>query len=251
MDYRIGAVLLYYITDRRQFPGSPAEQRRALLAKIAEAARAGVDYIQLREKDLTVRELEVLAGEAVAALARLKSEDRSLKTKLLINSRTDVALATGADGVHLPAGDLRPSEVRALAKAMAGNFVVGVSCHTAAEVAAAHAHGADFAVFGPVFEKDGPVEGGLDRLREACRTIAPVAHTEAAYPTVMPVLALGGITLANAADCLRAGAAGLAGIRLFQDAGDLTQLVRELRALDQPEAGTAAASAAKNCGRDH
>ena len=241
-------MLLYYITDRRQLPGSPAEQRRALLAKIAEAARAGVDYIQLREKDLAVRELEALATEAAALLAGLKSEERSLKPRLLINSRTDVALAAGASGVHLPAGDLRASEVRALVETAsrysvpgAQYFSIGVSCHSAEEVAAAAAHGADFAVFGPVFEKQGAVAGGLERLRAACRGLGAVAHTEGAHPTAMPVLALGGVTLQNAAECLRAGAAGIAGIRLFQDAKELGKLVRDLRALGQSQAGTAAA----------
>ncbi|HSE47639.1 MAG TPA: thiamine phosphate synthase [Terriglobales bacterium] len=233
-------MLLYYITDRRQLPGSPAEQRRVLLAKIAEAARAGVDYIQLREKELPVRELEELAAEAVALLAGLKSEDRSRKTRLLINSRTDVALAAGAGGVHLPAGDVRASEVRALVATATHNpqfatrdFLVAASCHAAEEVAAAAAHGADFAVFGPVFEKQGAVAGGLERLRAACRGLGAVARTEGAHPAAMPVLALGGITLQNAAECLRAGAAGIAGIRLFQDAKELAPLVAALRGLSQ------------------
>lgn len=241
-------MLLYYITDRRAFPGSPPEQRRALLAKIAEAARAGVDYIQLREKDLPIRELEALAAEAVAVLARVRLEDRSLKTRLLVNSRTDVALAVGADGVHLPAGDLLPSEARTIADAATRNsppatrrFVVGVSCHTAEEVRAGHAHGADFAVFGPVFEKDGKIEGGLARLRAACAPAAAITHTEGAYTGTMPVLALGGVTLANAAECLRAGAAGVAGIRLFQEASNLRMLVQELHSLEPVHVGTAAA----------
>lgn len=212
-------MLLYYITDRRQFPGAPAEQRRALLAKITEAARAGVDYIQLREKDLAARDLEALAREAMAALVPPTATHRPA-TRLLVNSRADVALATGAGGVHLPAGDLPASEVRALwhtsGAAARRAPVIAVSCHTAAEVAAAAAHGADFAVFGPVFEKGGHVENGLERLRAACAGRAAVARTEGASALPMPVLALGGVTLANAAGCLRAGAAGLAGIRLFQ-----------------------------------
>ena len=92
-------MLLYYITDRRQFPGTPPEQRDRLLAKIAEAARAGVDLIQLRERDLSARELLQLAMEAVAAVRETRNAKR--ETRLLINSRLDVALACGADGVHL------------------------------------------------------------------------------------------------------------------------------------------------------
>jgi thiamine-phosphate pyrophosphorylase len=219
-------LLLYYITDGRQFPGTPAAQRRALLAKIAAAARAGVDFIQLREKDLSARELEALAHESVQILERLRAEDRGLRTRLLINSRTDVALATAADGVHLPAGDLPAAEVRTLAgnrPPATSNFLIAVSCHTLAEVTAAAAQRADLAVFGPVFEKAGGRGVGMEALRQAC---AGVGEKK------MPVLALGGVTLANAAECLRAGAAGVAGIRLFQS-GEVGEVVARLRALPQ------------------
>ncbi len=102
-------MLLCYITDRCSFAGGDARQRAALLGKIAEAAEAGVDLIQLREKDLTPRALEELAREAVRAV-----REHSGTTKLLVNTRSDVALACGADGVQLPAGELPASEVRAL-----------------------------------------------------------------------------------------------------------------------------------------
>jgi len=234
-------MLLYYITDRRQFPGTPAEQRRALLVKIADAARARVDYIQLREKDMSARELEQLAQEAVAlvrALPTLVSKDQRPTTRLLINSRADVALAAGADGVHLPSGEIPASEVRALwvsaarnSKPESRNCSIGASCHSSAEVSSAESHAADFAVFGPVFEKSGEPGAGLAALRSACaRGANTVPKTEAGYATTMPVLALGGVTLANAKDCIRAGAAGVAGIRLFQD-DDVARVVAELRAL--------------------
>src|ERR1700726_4132726 len=106
--------LLYYITDRSQFRGDEHARRHALLAKVAEAARAGVDYIQLREKDLSTRELESLAREVVSIVhesSQLRAENRELRTALLINSRTDVALAVQADGVHLRSNDVRPQEV--------------------------------------------------------------------------------------------------------------------------------------------
>lgn len=196
---------LYYITDRRQFAGDAQEQERRLLAKIAECATAGVDLIQLREKDLGSRALEELALKAMAVLA-------GARTRLLINSRTDVALACGAHGVHLPANDLAASDARAIfARAGVSEPVIGVSTHSAAEVASAEAHGADFAVFGPVFEKSGTASrDGLEELRRICH------RTEAAQPP-MPVLALGGVTLENARLCLAAGAAGVAAIRLFQE----------------------------------
>jgi thiamine-phosphate pyrophosphorylase len=147
------------------------------------------------------------------------------RTQLLINSRTDVALACGAHGVHLPANDLAASEVRAIF-ARAGNSdpVIGVSTHSISDVASAESHGASFAVFGPVFEKSGSVNhDGFEQLRQICH------RTEAAQPP-MPVWALGGITLENAGECAAAGAAGIAAIRLFQE-NDVQALVKKLRSL--------------------
>jgi len=209
---------LYYITDRRQFPGEGHEQEQRLVAKIAECAAAGVEYIQLREKDLETRELEELALKAMAALS-------GSRTHLLINSRTDVALACGAHGVHLPANDLSASEVRSIF-ARAGNSepVIGFSTHSVAEVASAEAHGASFAVFGPVFEKSGSANReGLEQLRRICH------RAEAAQPP-MPVWALGGISLENAGQCVAAGAAGIAAIRLFQQ-NDVNALMKKLKSL--------------------
>jgi thiamine-phosphate pyrophosphorylase len=221
-------MLLYYITDRRQLPG---EQPNALLRRIAEAARAGVDYIQLREKDLCSRELERLARECVGVV-----RENSPLTKLLINARTDVALACDADGVHLPDGDLPASEVRALWMKVSHRApLIGVSAHSVADVRYAESHGADFAVLAPIFEKvQTTAKGiGLAALREACSALAAPGDVEAPYQGGFHVLALGGVNLANAADCLRAGAAGVAGIRLFQS-GDVAEAVRRLRAVGAP-----------------
>jgi thiamine-phosphate pyrophosphorylase len=212
------ALQLYYITDRRQFAGGAQEQEERLLAKIAECVAAGVEYIQLREKDPEARELEDLAHKAMAAIG-------VSRTQLLINGRTDIALACGAHGVHLPANAIAASEVRSIfARAGRSDPIIGVSTHSAAEVASAEAHGANFAVFGPVFEKEGSANReGLEQLRQICH------RTEAAQPA-MPVWALGGITLENAAQCAAAGAAGIAAIRLFQQ-NDVAVIVKELRAL--------------------
>ncbi len=233
-------MLLYYITDRTQFPGSEAERQRCLLEKIGEAARCGVDYIQLREKDLSSRELESLAREAVQivrASSSPRTENRDLKTALLINSRTDIALASGAAGVHLPANEISASEVKSVwtrslrssseSKRQPGRMdappaIVAVSCHSAEEVRKAFG-AADFVVFGPVFEKHnqppsalaGHVFNGLDTLCQVCAED-------------IPVLALGGVTLENFKMCLQAGAAGVAGIRLFQK-NDVRKVVEELR----------------------
>ncbi len=216
---RRGPALLCYITDRLQFPGDEAERRQRLLDRIAECAAAGVDYIQLREKDLSIRDLEKLAEKAVAAIPG------SSQARLLINSRIDVALACGAHGVHLPAEGLLASEARAIwARAGKSTPIIGVSTHSAAEVASAEAHGADFAVFGPVFEKSGTLNpAGLGQLKQAC-------HRPAVAGVPMPLLALGGVTLENARSCIQAGAAGIAGIRLFQQ-GDAAEVVRKLRAV--------------------
>lgn len=212
-------VLLYYITDRRQFGETREEQERKLLDKIRDCAAAGVDYIQLREKDLSTRELEQLAGKAMAAIPIGSS------AKLLINSRLAVALACGAHGVHLPGNCLSASDARAIfVQAGQSRPVIGVSTHTAIEVASAESYGADFAVFGPVFEKNAvPNRAGLQQL-------AALAGKPGRASPAMPVLALGGITLENAAECLAAGAAGIAAIRLFQQ-NDVASTIRILRRL--------------------
>jgi thiamine-phosphate pyrophosphorylase len=221
--------LLYYITNRSQLSGDGPARRRALLAKVAEAAHAGVDYIQLREKDLGGRELEMLARDALSAVRNsvsLRTENRERRTRLLINSRADVALAAGADGVHLRSEDISPEEVRHV-WALCGarppareKPSIAVSCHGLDDVDRAQKSGVDFAVFAPVFGKSnapGAPPAGLAALQKACRA-------------QIPVLALGGVTLENAASCLLAGAAGVAGIRLFQE-NNIEDVVRALRAL--------------------
>lgn len=216
-------MLLYYITDRKQFPGPEPRRRELLLAKITEAARAGVDYIQLREKDLPARELESLAREAVHIVRATRNAKR--ETRLLINSRSDIALATGADGIHLPSDDISVSDARALCSSVlmrklereTGNVIIAISCHTADEVGLAETQDVDFVVFGPVFEKVGTsLRVGLEALRAVCH----FGH--------MPVLAIGGVNLNNARACVEAGAAGIAAIRLFQE-NDVREIVGKLR----------------------
>jgi thiamine-phosphate pyrophosphorylase len=228
--------LLYYITDRKALAPDEPTRRRRLLEKISEAARAGIDYIQLREKDLPTRDLESLAQEAVAILHKLRTENEELKTALLINSRTDVAQAVGADGVHLRSNDISPKEVRQIwqaGKCGAGTFareisprppLIAVSCHSQAEVADAAAQAATFAVFAPVFEKKVSEEKGSEKEKPQPTGLAAL---EQACRASIPVLALGGVTLANAASCLEAGAAGIAGIRLFQE-NNIEQIARAL-----------------------
>jgi thiamine-phosphate pyrophosphorylase len=222
--------LLYYITDRAAFAADEPSRRKRVLEKIDEAARAGVDYIQLREKDLSTRELESLALEARQIIRELKSlapGPWSPTPLLLINSRIDIALAVGADGVHLRSDDISPQEVRKIWRCGAGANArdardprIAVSCHSREEVHKAAEAGASFAVFAPVFEKKdvlGSIPAGLVQLEQACRAS-------------IPVLALGGVNLGNAQACLDAGAAGIAAIRLFQE-NTVAEIVTRLRNL--------------------
>ncbi len=216
-------MLLYYITDRTAFAADEPSRRRRVLEKIHEATVAGVHYIQLREKDLSTHDLESLAREAVTAIREARpTANPTRPTTLLINSRTDVAMAAGADGVHLRSDDISPQEVRAVwknARVSPPAPQIAVSCHSPAEVAQAAANGATLAVFAPVFAKKNARPAGLAALREACTGVK------------IPVLALGGITLSNAVSCLEAGAAGIAAIRLFQenDVADVVNQLSEIR----------------------
>ncbi|MGH9535333.1 MAG: thiamine phosphate synthase [Terriglobales bacterium] len=184
-----------YITDRTALPAPNAGSVAALLAQIAAVGHAGIELIQLREKDLDGRALYQLA---VAARERLASSPG----QLLINDRLDIALAAGAAGVHLPAAGLPVAEVRRHAPA---GFIITQSCHSPAEVAAAARAGADWCVLAPIFST--PSKPGVAPLGvEAIRAAAGQGR----------VLALGGISAETISRCLEAGAAGIAGIRYFQ-----------------------------------
>lgn len=198
-------MIRYAITSRALFPGDEARRQESLIEQCARWAAEDIDFIQLREKDLPAGVLASLARSILAVIS-------ASQTKLLINARADVAMATGAHGVHLTAapGELTPAQVRHL-YAYAGRPTpfVSASCHTLDEVIQACTNGADAVLFAPVFGKIVAGEvitavAGLEALREACAIAAPVQ-----------VYALGGVTLENASSCIEAGAAGVAGIRLF------------------------------------
>lgn len=197
---------LYAITDRRFF-ARPEE----LLEQVILWAESGVDYVQIREKDLPADALTALTVQIVGMVRAAGSH-----TRVLLNGAPEIAAATGCDGVHLTssiADDVIASARAALRDALT-DPVISVSCHTISEVERARDRGATLALFAPVFEKRVGTEKrvdaeilpgqGLTALREACRVAAP-----------MPVFALGGVTVSNANDCVDAGAAGVAAIRLF------------------------------------
>jgi thiamine-phosphate pyrophosphorylase len=207
--------VLCYVTDRRSLAAEPATAKKLLLEKIEQAAAAGVDWIQLREKDLPARELADLAGEALRRIASAAA--------LLINDRLDIACACKAAGVHLGERSLPVKEARRLAglRCAGRDFLVGASVHSLEAAQEAERNGADYVIFGPIFatpskETFGAPQG-LTKLREVCQ------------PVAIPVLAIGGITVETAQECLAAGAGGIAAIRLFQDAQDIKRVVARLR----------------------
>ncbi len=204
------ALRLYLITDRTRTAGRP------LLDVVEQALHGGVDAVQVREKDLPASELVDLAQD-------LRELCRRYGARLLINDRVDVALAVGADGVHLPVDSFSPGEARQL---LGPNAVIGASTHNLAEARAAVAGGADFIVFGPVFDTPskrafGPPVG-LEALAEVARACAA------------PVLAVGGVTADRIASVRRCGAQGIAVIGAILEARDPRAAARELRAALEP-----------------
>jgi thiamine-phosphate pyrophosphorylase len=212
-----------YVTDRRSF-GS-AEPIESVLAKIRAAIAAGADWVQVREKDLAARKLLALARDAVEAAKGAAGGKRSGEARVIVNDRLDVALAAGAAGVHLGEGSLPAREVVRWCRG--GNapaeFLIGVSCHSLEEAREAAGAGASYVFFGPVFETPSKRSfgrpQGMARLAEVCRSVR------------LPVIAIGGVNEENGAECLRAGAAGVAAIRLFQEARDPAALAGQVARL--------------------
>jgi len=175
-------MIRYYVTDRNQAD---------IFSCVTRAVRAGIDMIQVREKDLSARDL-------FDVVSRIRDLAAGTKTRVLVNDRLDVALAAGVEGVHLPSNGLQPARARPFVK------LLGVSTHTIQEAIAAENAGADFILFGPIFPTPGKTAVGLEPLKQVVLSVK------------LPVLAIGGITTANTEDVLRVGASGIAGIRIFQ-----------------------------------
>ena len=209
----LAATLLCLITDRRALGPDPGACEQ-LVRLAGAAARASLDIVQLRERDLAARDLVALAR-------RMRDAMRGTATRLVVNDRLDVAIAAGADGVHLATHSLSPRAIRACTGA---GLFVGASTHSAAEVAEAEAGGADYVVCGPAYD--------TPSKRAFGEPLGPALVGAIARSARIPVLALGGISRENAGEALAAGASGLAAIRLFQEAwleGRLAALVADLR----------------------
>lgn len=202
--------ILYLITRGASKPSttSKSPEFEAILKQIASAISAGVDLLQIREKDLSARVLFELVEHAAALT-------QGTSTRLLVNDRADIAAGAGADGVHLTTQSMGAATIR---RTFGESFLIGVSTHSLEEALTARTEGADFVVLGPVFETPSkkhygrPV--GLDELSQVTMALED-----------FPVLALGGITTSNARDCLATGASGIAGISLFGDPDRVASVV--------------------------
>lgn len=195
--------------------------------RIHNAIEAGADWVQIREKDLAARDLLSLASDAGSVAKSTRRAESPAPARVFLNDRLDVALASGAAGVHLGKDSIPAAE--AIRWCRAGNapaeFSIGVSCHSLEETRHAENSGADYVIFGPVFDTPskrafGPAQG-IARLAEVCRSVR------------IPVVAIGGVNAVNASECLRAGAAGIAAIRMFQEAESVDELRRTIAKLHQ------------------
>jgi thiamine-phosphate pyrophosphorylase len=196
--------IVCYVTDRNFFHST--DPVGSMLAHIRTAIAAGVDWVQIREKDLPGRELLALV-RAVVGMAN----DRASKARVIVNDRLDVALAAGARGVHLGDQSLPAREIVRWCRAgnVPAGFLVGVSSHGFERAREAEDADANYVFFGPIFDtpakKSFGAPQGIPKLAEVCRSVR------------IPVIAIGGVNKVNSDECLRAGAAGIAAIRLFQE----------------------------------
>jgi thiamine-phosphate pyrophosphorylase len=206
--------IVCYVTARSAFGVAQTAAATELIARVRTAVAAGVDWIQVREKDLPSRALVALVRDVIGA-AESGTEPAG---KVIVNDRLDVALTAGADGVHLGRESVPVAEV--VRWCCSGNapkeFLIGVSCHTVSEALEAQTAGASYLFFGPVFDTPskrafGPPQGAA-KLAEICLGVR------------LPVLAIGGVSAENSMECLRAGAAGVAAIREFQQDADGAQM---------------------------
>jgi len=206
VTFRFEKPIIYLITNGEATESNFDDARRSILDTVHLAVEEKVSLIQLREKHLSARSLFELTAAAVAVT-------RNSATRLLVNDRADIALAAGADGVHLAANSLPVGVIR---NSFPRDLIVGVSAHSVEEAVIAKRSGADFAVFGPVFESPGKgAPTGLAVLSEACSELGQ-----------FPVIGLGGINSSNYESVLAAGASGIAAIRFLNDPDSLRTISR-------------------------
>ena len=187
--------LTYLITKGDSNTSNFNEKKAEILEALRVSIESGIKLFQIREKQLTAKLLFELVSEA-------SSIARGTGTKLLVNDRADIAMAAKADGVHLPANSVSADVIR---RNFPADFIIGVSAHSLAEAESAAKQGADFVVYGPVFETPGKSEPlGLDELRRVCKSLSG-----------FPVIALGGINETNYRSVLDHGASGFAAIRFL------------------------------------
>ena len=218
-----GKPIVCYVTERKSLCADDvaATPTASVLSQIRRAITAGVDWVQIRERDLSGQDLLALACRAVSA-AR---ETRTAGGRIVINDRADVAVAAGAAGVHLGEESLPVSEVVRWCRAGQAppNWLIGVSCHSLERAREAESAGASYIFFGPVFDTPSKrafgSPQGVRNLAEVCQAVE------------IPVLAIGGVDGSNAGECLRAGATGIAAIRLFQQPTALSELMRTIEAM--------------------
>ena len=179
------------------------------LRDLADAGTPEIVAVQLREKDLDDR--------ALYGLTRLARSALPPKVRLLVNGRLDIALAAGADGAHLPADGV---PISALRQRFGPRVLLGRSTHNLEEIERARSEGADYVTFGPVYETPSKAAFGPPLGLESLKRATELG---------IPVYALGGITLSAFGEVAAAGAAGVAGIRLFQDPASLRQAVQSAR----------------------
>jgi thiamine-phosphate pyrophosphorylase len=207
--------IVCYVTDRKALPGD--KSLSALFEKIRAAAAAGVDWVQIREKDSVARELLGLVRDAVALAS----------VRVIVNDRLDVALAAGAAGVHLGHASVPARDVVRWCRAgnAPADFLVGVSCHSLEGAQEAESAGASYTYFGPIYETPSKIPFGKPHGVEELAQVAKAVR--------IPVIAIGGVNESNAAECIRAGAAGIAAIRMIQDASDVVALKKAIEAIHQ------------------
>ena len=215
--------IICYVTDRKALAGD--KSLSALLDVIRAAAAAGVDWVQIREKDLPARELFALVKEAVALASIRPGSIRAPSIKIIVNDRLDVALAAGAAGVHLGHASAPAREVVRWCRAgnAPADFLVGVSCHSLEGAQEAENAGTSYTYFGPIYETPSKIPFGKPHGVEELAQVARAVR--------IPVIAIGGVNESNATQCIRAGAAGIAAIRMIQDGADTTALKNAIDAV--------------------